>query len=80
MTIKGILRNGYYVGKLLLTGLYALLYLKWLMWKAKHTFRKELVRNGMPESTADKLALEYNAQSKSMIRSVIGRGAIGKKP
>jgi len=69
--IRTILRNGYHIGKLLFAGVHGLVYLRWRIWRAKHAFKKELTRRGIPKEAADRLTVKYNAQNNQFISSLL---------
>jgi hypothetical protein len=77
--VRKILAGGYYFGKLLFTGIYALAYLRWRIWRAKHTFKAELLRMGIPKTSAKNLASQYNAQNKQIFGSLMNFASFGKK-
>ena len=61
-----IIKIGFYLGKLGLGVLWALPYFRWRIWRAKHAFKKELRREGLPDELAGSLVESYNRQNKQV--------------
>jgi hypothetical protein len=79
-TAKTVLQSGYYVAKLLLVlPVYASVYLRWRLWRAKHAFKAELIRSGMPRNVVNMLTTHYNAQNKRIVSSLMGFRSIRGK-
>lgn len=68
-----ILSMAYYIGRLILSLALIVPYLQWKTWKAKSAFKRELVRNGIPEELADNLTNTYNSGNKNLLRTVSRR-------
>ena len=61
-----IAKIGFYLGKLALSVLWALPYFRWRIWRAKHAFKKELRREGLPDELVTSLVESYNRQNKQV--------------
>jgi len=61
-----IAKIGFYLGKLALGVLWALPYFRWRIWRAKHAFKKELRREGLPDELVTSLVESYNRQNKQV--------------
>lgn len=62
----------FYLGKLAIMALWTLPYLRWRVWRAKHAFKKELKRGGLPDELVRTLVDSYNRQNKNVIGLVSG--------
>jgi hypothetical protein len=79
-TAKTVLQSGYCIAKLLLVlPIYALVYLRWRVWRAKYAFKAELIRSGMPRNVVNMLTTHYNAQNKKIVSTLIGFRSIRGK-
>jgi hypothetical protein len=79
-TAKAVLQSGYCIAKLLLVlPVYALVYLRWRVWRAKYTFKAELIRSGMPRNVVNMLTTHYNTQNKKIVSSFTGFTSIRGK-
>ena len=65
-TVVRIVKIGFYLGKLALGVLWALPYFRWRIWRAKHAFKKELRREGLPDELVRSLVESYNRQNKQV--------------
>ncbi len=69
-TVVRIIKVGFYLGKLALGVLWALPYFRWRIWRAKHAFKKELGREGLPDELVGSLVESYNRQNKQVFRLI----------
>jgi len=69
--------SGYYLGKLVLSLIYILPTVRWRLWKAGRAFRSELVRNGLSDEVAGKLAEHYNSLNKEPLRLLRSSRVLG---
>lgn len=61
-----IIKIGFYLGRLGLSVVWALPYFRWRIWRAKHAFKKELRREGLPDELVESLVESYNRQNKQV--------------
>lgn len=61
-----ILTIGFYFGKLTMRLLWVFPYLRWRMWRAKHFFKRELKKAGLPEVLVKNLVDNYDRQNKNV--------------
>lgn len=65
-----VIRVLYHFAKVVFSVSLALPYFQWKTWKAKRTFKHELLRNGIPEQLANNLADAYNSGNKNILRTI----------
>jgi hypothetical protein len=78
-TARAVLQSGYYFAKLLITAIYALIYFRWRVWRAKYAFKAELVRSGIPGNVVKVLVSQYNAQNRKIVSSLTGFTSFKRK-
>lgn len=65
--VVGIVKSGYYLGKLVLGVFWLYPYLRWRIWRAKHAFRRQLEREGLEDKLVRNLVEDYNRHNKRVI-------------
>jgi len=78
-SLRSILKGTYYIIKILFSMLWALIYLRWQIWRSKKAFAKELQENGIPKDVAKKLTTHYNKQNKKLIGSLISAARFSRQ-
>ncbi len=77
-SVKGILKSAYYIPKLLFSLLWALVYFRWSIWRAKRSFAEELTEQGIPKDIARELANMYDKQNKRLLNDLISAARSAK--
>ena len=68
----GVIKVGFYLGKLAFSVVWALPYLRWRIWRAKQAFKRELEKEGLPDELVGSLVQSFNRQNKQVFGLVTG--------